>query len=199
MNFKAFLNEGIIVPPKLDIKTNDISKLNKQFKSYSNPSIIFKADTGPHGAYVPKNDQIIIYLVPDMETSAIEAILQHEVIHSIQDLRSGMKMAVDIQKQQDKIRDLESYVDDLDDDEEIDPVLLTQIMKLKQKLEIEMEHLNPEEEMVYAYMYAKMYKTLGFKVAFGNLQREWLEWTEQKPSKRLMKYFGLYWTVKGEL
>ena len=199
MDFKAFLNEGIIVPPKLDIKTNDIKKLNKQFKGYSNPAILFKSDTGPHGAYIPKLDQIVIYIDDEIQPSAIEAILQHEIIHSIQDKKSGMRMAKDIQDQQDKIRDLEDYVDDMDDDEEIDPVLLTKIMTLKQKLEIEMEHLNPEEEMVYSYMYAKMYKTQDFKTVLGTLQQEWKDWTNTKPSKRMLKYFGLYWQVRKDL
>ena len=199
MNFKSYINEGIIVPPKLSITTNDIKKLNQQFKKYKNPDIIFKSDTGPHGAYIPKLDQIIIYVVQDQDPSSIETILQHEIIHTIQDQKSGMRMAKNIQDQMDKIRDLEDYVDDLDDDEEIDPVLLTQIMSLKNKLEIEMEHLNPEEEMTYAYMYVKMYKSLGLKVALGNLQKEWKEWTTKKPSNRMLKYFSMYWAVKDDL
>ena len=199
MKFSSYLSEGIIVPPKLSIKTNDIKKLNKQFKGYKHPSITFQADTGPHGAYIPKLDKIIIYIDDEIQPETIESILQHEIIHSIQDMKSGMKMAKSIEKQQDKIRDLESYVDDLDDDEEIDPILLSNILQLKKKLEIDMEHLNPEEEMVYAYMYAKMYKSKDFKEVLEILQTEWLKWTNQKPTQRYLKYFALYWAVRKEL
>ena len=204
MNFKNYIQEsqdiqeGIIVPPKLKIKTNDITSLNKQFKGH-NPEIKFKRDTGTHGEYIPALDQIIIYVDTTTEADAIEVILQHEIIHSIQDKKSGMRMAQDIQKQQQEITDLCSYVDDLDDDEVIDPKKLQVIMSLRQKLQVKMEFLNHEEEMTYAYMYAKMYKKLGFKKALKNLQDEWKEWTTKKPSNRMLKYFAMYWQLKDQL
>jgi len=199
MNFLSFLQEGIIVPPKLSIKTTDIKKLNKQFKGYSNPEIIFKADTGPHGSYVPALDQIIIYVDDSVQPEAIEAILQHEIIHSIQDKKSGMRMMQDIQKQQEQITALADYVDDLDDEEEIDPLMLANLEKQRTTLQNKMEFLNHEEMMTYSYMYAKMYKAKKFKVVLKQLQDEWLEWTDKKVSRKMMKYFAMYWQVRKDL
>jgi len=199
MNFKNYIQEGIIVPPKIKIKTNDITSLNKQFKGYSDPEIKFEWDTGTHGEYIPALDQIIIYVDDTATPDIIEVILQHEIIHSVQDKKSGMRMALDIQKQQQEITNLSSYVDDLDDDEEIDVDLLQKIMSLKKKLQNKMEFLNHEEEMTYSFMYAKMYKNLGFKKAMKQLQDEWLEWTDKKPTNRMLKYFAMYWQLKDQL
>ncbi len=196
MRFKEFLQEGIIVPKKLNIKSNDVDELNKQFK---NEKIEFKWDTGPHGAYIPKLDKIIIYLVPDMEYDLIATLISHEVIHLTQDMKSGMRMGAVIQKEQDEIRNLAGYLDDLDDDEEVSDELLAKLEKMKKDIEIKMDHLNPEEEMAYAYMYAKMYQTQPFKKVLKGLSDEWVSWTNQKPSKRMLKYFGMYWMIRKDL
>jgi len=199
MGFKKYIKEAVIVPERIKITSNDPEVLNKQFKHRKTPSIVFKYDTGPHGAYVPKLDTIFIYLVPGMDFNTIETLINHEIIHTIQDKRSGMRMAQNIQREMEEIRSLEDYLEDIDDDEEIQPELLTKLLKLKKDLEIKMEHLNPEEEMAYAYMFVKMYKQKGFKTVLQNLQSNWLKWTNTKPTKRMLKYLALYWSVKDEL
>ena len=194
MKFKKYLQtEGVIVPDKINIKTTDIKKLNKQFKD----SIIeFKqSDGGPHGGYVPALDKIVIYVDPEMPTSALESLVQHEIIHLIQDKKSGGRMAASIQKEYEKLKEIEEYIEDLDDDEEV-PV---DLVKLYQDLTVKMEFLNPEEEMTYSYMYAKMYKNLPVKEVIKKMTDEWVKWTNQKPSKRMLKYFYSYWTIRKDL
>lgn len=198
MKFQQYcqsLREGIIVPPKLNIKTLDIKKLNKQFQ---NTIISFEmSDGGMHAAYVPENEEIIVYLDVDgeMNIPSLEAVLQHEIIHSIQDDKSGMRMAKSIQTDYEKIRDMNAEVAKYADGEEIPPTLT----KNYEELEAKMNFLNPEEEMAYAYMYAKMYKNLNIKEVLKKMKIEWKKWSNKTPSKRLLKYFGSYWMVKDKL
>lgn len=195
MRFKSYLLEGIIVPEKISINTLDINKLNKQFKD---TIISFeKSDGGAHAAYVPENEEIIVYLDADgeMDTKTLETLVQHEVIHSIQDNKSGMRMADVIQKDYEKLRAMNLEVANLKDDDEISP----EFMKKYKELEAKMNFLNPEEQMAYAYMYAKMYKKLSIKEVMKKMTDEWKKWSNQKPSKKMLKYFYSYWTVRKDL
>ncbi|MCD6435955.1 MAG: hypothetical protein J7L15_06160 [Clostridiales bacterium] len=201
MSFKNYLqdtqniNEGIIVPPKLNIKTLDIKKLNKQFQ---NTIISFQmSDGGAHASYVPENEEIIVYLDADggMDFNTLEALIQHEIIHSTQDQKSGMRMADAIQKDFKKLRILNAKVASCEDGEELCPVLIKDYKNLIAK----MDFLNHEEEMAYAYMYAKMYKSLSIKDVLKKMADEWVGWTNKSPSKRMMKYFGSYWMIKDDL
>lgn len=195
MDFKNYLHEAVIVPPKLSIKTNDIKKLEKQFK---NTIITFEiSDGGTHAAYVPENESIIVYLDKDGDTppAALEAIIQHEIIHSIQDDKSNMRMADNIQIGFEQLRAMNKEILSIDDDEEIDPKLV----KKYQDLVAKMDFLNPEEEMAYAYMYVKMYKELNLKELLKKMTAEWVKWTNKKPSKKMLKYFYSYWMIRKEL
>ena len=194
MRFKAYISEGVIVPPNLNIKTTDIKKLKKQFKGY----ITFKmSDGGAHASYIPENGNIVVYLDVDgdMTPEVLEALIQHEIIHSIQDKKSGKKMAKSIQDDFKKLKEYNDYIQDMDDDEEVDP----KIIKAYQTLIAKMDFLNHEEEMTYSYMYAKMYKSLSPKEVIDKMTKEWVKWTDKKPSKRMMKYFGSYWMVRKDL
>ena len=194
MRFKKYLQtEGVIVPDKINIKTTNIDNLNKQFKH----SIIeFKlSDGGPHAGYVPALDKIIVYVDPEMPTSALEALIQHELIHLLQDKKSGGRMASNIQKEFEKLREIEEYINDLDDDDKV-PI---ELVKLYNDLKTKMEFLNPEEEMAYSYMYTKMYKKLPVKEVIKKMSNEWKEWTSKKPSKRMLKYFYSYWIIRKDL
>ena len=84
MTFKTYL-EAVIVPLKLNIKTTNIKKLNKQFKD---SIITFEYAEGASAAYHPQFGSITVYITKDTPHHAIEALVQHELIHQVQDKKS---------------------------------------------------------------------------------------------------------------
>ncbi len=195
MTFKNYLNEGIIVPKKLNIKTTNIKKLNKQFKDTILHFVYTKENEAPRGSYIPSENEIYIYVDKEMPLVVLEALIQHELIHLEQDKRSGGRMAQDIEKDFKILKDIEEYISSLDDDETIPE----ETIKLYQDTKIKMEHLNHEEEMTYSYMYVKIYSDESMNKVIERMKNDWKEWTGKSPTKKMMKYFGSYWMVKNEL
>ncbi len=196
MTFKDYISEGIIVPTKIKITTTDIKKLNKIFKD---TIIEFDYDTGEHGAYLPQFNKIVIYITKETPFSIIEALIQHEIIHSIQDKKSGMRMNKTIQTEFQSMQDLMDEVDDLDDDDEIDSYILVDLMKKYNDLHTKAKYLNDEERMTYAYMFVKLRRNDDFKKVINKANEDWYKWTKQKMNKKMMKYFYSYWMVKDSL
>ena len=192
MNFKSFLHEAIIIPPKLKITTTDIKKLNKQFKD---TIISFElSDGGPHAAYVPELEVVKVYVDPEMTPKVLEALIQHELIHVEQDKKSGMRMGPQIAKNFKKLKEIEEYIEDTDEDE-VEP----EVLKAYEDIVKDMDFLNDEERMVYAYMFVKLRPSDNIKDAIKFMNDEWIKWTNKKPTKKMSKYFASYWMVKDKL
>ena len=193
MRFKEF-REAVIVPPKLNIKTNDIKKLNRQFKD----TIIsfngyVKTPGEMNAAYIPEIDEIHIEITKDASYNTIEALLQHEIIHSIQDSKSGMRMAASIEKERQQQIEVTNQIKKAKESD------LPGLLKKLEQLEVKRAFLNHEEEMTYAYMAVKLRDSENPSEVIKKFQGWWNQETQTKLSKRFMKYFNSYWTVKDEL
>lgn len=199
MNFKNFLSdlaEGIIIPNKIVIKSNDIKKLNKQFKD---TIISFEYDTGEHAAYLPQFNKIKVYITKDTPHHVIEALVQHEVIHSIQDKKSGNRMQADIEAQYAIVRGYLDELDDLDDEDEVDGYIAQELMNKIKKAQIKAQHLNDEERQAYAYMFVKLRGSNNIKEVLKQANEHWVQFTGQKMDNKLKKYFASYWMVREKL
>ena len=203
MKFRQYcqdLREAIIIPDKLSIKTNDIKKLNKQFKNYP-INFVFKEvddDTEPAAGYDPKKNIIRVSINKEMPLVTIEALIQHEIIHSIQDMKSGNRMQADIEK---SARLMQDIVDEVDywDGEEDGPQAIAYLAKEYQKLQTDAKYLNDEERMTYAYMFVKLRTSDNIKQVLNNANKMWIDLTQEKMNKKMMKYFYMYWQVKDKL
>ncbi len=201
MNFLNYLqhtqdiNEAVIVPPKLNIKTNDIKKLNRQFKD---TIISFKYDEGEHAAYRPELDEIVVYITPDTPHHVIEALLQHELIHQIQDERSGMRMQADIEAQYNIVKGYLKELDDLDDTDEVDPDVASEIMGKIKKAQIKAQHLNDEERMTYSAMFIKLRSSNNIKQIVKEANEHWIQFTGEKMNKKMLKYLYSYWLIRDK-
>lgn len=196
MHFKNYLNEAVIIPPKLSIKTNDIKKLNKQFKD---TIISFDYDTGEHAAYLPQFNKIVVHITKDTPHHVIEALIQHEIIHQIQDQKSGKRMQADIEAQHAVVKGYLEELDYLDDDDEVDSYIAQDIMDKINKARIKAQHLNDEERMAYAMMFVKLRSSDNIKAVQKEANKHWIQFTGQGMDKKLMKYFASYWLVKDRL
>jgi len=204
MNFKAYLQEGIIVPKKISIKTTDIKKLQKQFEQ--DPIIGYnfhytEEDQPASAAYLADDEDNInieVYVKPGMNPKELEALIQHEIIHTIQDDKSGYRMAQELAKEfqaRQKINDKIKKVCPTDKN------ALPKCIKLSQELEKwQAKHSfgSHQEEMTYAYMFVKGRKNDNPKDVMDEAKK-WLNSQGAKFTKRMRKYFGMYWAVKGEL
>jgi hypothetical protein len=196
MKFREYLQEAVIVPKKIKITTNDINKLNKQFKD---TIVRFDYDTGPHAAYNPQFGTVTVWIEKDTPHNVIEALIQHELIHVAQDKRSGGRMEADIEKRKDELEDILDELDDLDDCDQIDPAVCKELMQRYKQLQINAEHLNDEERMTYAYMFVKLRTSDNIKQVINKANVDWKKWTNQKMNKKMLKYFYSYWMIKDEL
>jgi len=198
MKFKDYIQENVIIPNKISIKTNDIDKLNNQFEE---TIVIFMdyvdTDDEMRAAYIPETEEIEVYISKNANFNTIEALVQHEIIHSIQDDKSGMRMINNIQKERDVILSLTNQIKKLNPEKD-----LNKIMKLAQKLS-ETENirafLNNEEYMSYAYMAVKMRNSDKIKEVLKDFNKWWKKMTGQKMNNKMLKYFYSYWLVKNEL
>ena len=213
MRFKNYLQEGIIVPDKINVKTRNIDKLNKQFQSlgaildldieFQNTPIDPK--TGKHydssAEYVPDLDTIYIYLHPEVPYNTIEYLIQHEIIHYFQDKRSNWRMAHEEMKRKTKIDSVVNTLMKLGGSPEecaIHPNF-SPLCKELSNLQREKQFLNHQEEMAYAYAMVKLRDSDDFKKVFKDYQKWWIKETGKKISKRMMNYIYQYWIVKDQL
>lgn len=196
MKFKDLL-EGIIVPKKLKITTTDIDELEELFAA---TIVTFEeADEVDEcrAAYIPELDEIIVHVHPDMNINTLEYLIQHEIIHSIQDDKSNMRMAASIEKERIAIDKVTKKIQKLNPKKDID-----KIMKLSQELsdlEADRGFLNVEEYMTYAYAFVKLRKNDNYNQTLKEAEEWWKKITGKKLDKKLLKYFGSYWLVRDEL
>ena len=195
MRFKSYLNEAVIVPSKLNIKTNNIKTLNKQFKD---TIISFEYDEGEHAAYHPQFNTITVHITPNTPHHVIEALVQHELIHQAQDKRSGNRMQADIEAQYTVVQGYLDELDHLDDSDEVDSYIADELMGKIKKAQIKAQHLNDEERMAYAMMFVKLRSSNNIKEVLKEADKHWIQFTGQKMDKKLMKYFASYWMIKDE-
>ena len=201
MSFKNYLQEAVIVPEKIKITTTDVNKLNKQFKNYP-VKFVFReidTDTEPAAGYTPKNNTITVSINNTVPLIAVEALIQHEIIHTIQDKKSGSRMQADIEHSAKLMKDIVDQVDDWEDDDENGPQAISYLAKEYQKLQTKAKFLNDEERMTYAYMFVKLRSSDSIRKVLKEANKMWVDLTNEKMNNKMMKYFYMYWSVKGEL
>ncbi len=201
MTFKRYLQESVIVPNRIKINTSDIKKLNKQFKN--NPiDFNFKyADEGEDesAAFFPSMNKISVTIKPETPLHVIETLIQHEIIHSIQDLKSGNRMQADIEKSAQLLNQIVNDVEEWEDDDEYASVAIAHLAKEYQKLQTKAKFLNDEERMTYAYMFVKLRGSDNIKSVIKEANEMWTAMTNEKMSNKMLKYFYSYWMVKDQL
>lgn len=200
MRFKTYLSEGIVIPNKIKITTNNIDKLNDQFQD----TIITFMDyvdsmDEMRASYIPELEEIEVYIHKDAPHNTIEALVQHELIHSIQDNKSGMLMVKEENKRRDKIDKVTKKIKKLNITCPVDMSKATGLCKELSDLENERAFLNHQEYMTYAMMFVKMRKSENQKTVLKDASEWWKKVTGKKLNKKLLKYFASYWVVRKEL
>lgn len=75
MKFKKFLEEGIILPKKLNITTTNIDELEELFAA----TIVTFEEANKvdecRAAYIPELDEIIVYVHPYMSLNTLEYLI----------------------------------------------------------------------------------------------------------------------------
>ncbi len=200
MNFKNYLKEAVIIPKKIVIKTNDIGKLNKQFKNYPINFIFKYAEDGQDesAGYIPKDNKITVIIKPETPQHVIEALVQHEIIHSIQDNKSGKRMQADIEKSASMLKQIVADVDYWADEEHGEEAI-SYLAKEYQKIQTKAKFLNDEERMTYAYMFVKLRGCNDIRQVMKDANEMWTAMADEKMNNKMLKYFYMYWQVKEEL
>ncbi len=203
MNFKDYineLNEGIIVPEKLNINTLNVDKLNKK---YNKKNIYFTlADVpDPKGSFDNTDGTIKIEYSDSTSLDQLEATVNHEVIHSIQSKLSKGNFDKTVHKKINKMNDIIQKLMDMQNDGSAfeDFEKFSKVLATHSKLNREFTFNSSEEKMAYAYTIIKMRKVLGLSSV--NHIVKWFK-ANQKDfniDKKLLKYIGSYWLVRDEL
>lgn len=200
MRFRQYLQEAVIVPDRIKITTTDIDELEAQF---ADTIVTFEeVDDINHtgGGYIPELDEIEVRVHPDMNLNSLEAIINHEIIHSIQDQKSNMRMAASIEKERLQQKKITTKIQKLDMSK---PAHVPKIMKLAKELEkteVKRAFDNAEEKMTYAYMAVKMRGSENIKEVIKDFNNWWTKMTNgKKMDKRMLKYFYSYWMIKDKL
>ncbi len=197
MRFKEYLDdvhEAIIVPDKIEIKTTDVKKLNKQFKNtiISFSEVDSMDATG--ASYLPQIGEITVRVYKDMPLNTLEYLIQHEIIHEIQDKKSGDRMALDLVKRGKQIEEIQAKIDyysDLGEDQKVEA-----LQKKMERLQDNNRYYNVEEYMTYAYAAVKLAKPGD---SMNKVQADFELWWGREMTKQMLKYFRSYWMVKNEL
>jgi hypothetical protein len=153
-------------------------------------------------SYIPELDEIQVYIHKSAPLNTIEALVQHEIIHMMQDDSSGMRMAKSIEKERKaqlavskQIMKLQKKKKKTPQDEE----KITELIKQLENLEVKRAFDNHEEKMTYAYMAVKMRGSDNPKEVIDDFNKWWVNMTGKKMDKQMLKYFGSYWMVKEKL
>jgi hypothetical protein len=176
-DFYDMTNEGVIYPINITIDTLDVDILNSQSK-YKLMNIKFFNDNLRYY----KNGHIHIG-VYDTNLKSLELILQHEIIHAIQDERSQSKFN---NYKQSLINGLlKKYANNR----------LLDINKEKNKIVIITKFNNPYEKMAYAFMLVKEYKMLDIDdpSVESLLSIAKIQYKNIKQDKQFKKYVGIYY------
>lgn len=201
LKFKNYLNstleplqEGIIIPDKLKIVTTNIKKLNKQFQNtiISFEEVDSEEEVG--GSYIPATEEIIINVYKNMSLNTLEALINHEIIHSIQDDKSSMRMEQELNAEYKKIENLVKKLDSLNSKSPEYNIVKAKLDKSSFK------HLfgTHQEKMTYSYMFVKMAKDKNLNTP-DEVVQEAEKWLNIKLDKQFKKYIGMYWMVRNEL
>jgi hypothetical protein len=194
MTFKNYIQEAIIVPKKLNIKTTDVDKLNSQFAGTILDFVEVDDINATGGGYRPELDEIEIRVFPGMDLNTLEALVNHEIIHSIQDEKSGMRMQAELEKEQAARKEIEKQIAKTDKNNPKAKQLIKDLSNWQTKHNFGTH----EEKMAYAYMFVKMSNKNKIKNV-SDVIRNAEDWLEFKIDKQFKKYIGMYWMVRKDL
>jgi hypothetical protein len=194
--FKDYLNEKVIIPNKYDFKTTDVTTLNDWYNDDGFEFTEIDEDEELRAGYDPKTGIINVYVPENYDDlEMLNTLIEHEVIHKIQDKLSKGKMGERLLKSIDEINKLKQQKK-REPEEKIDA-----IEKKIQKLQNDVRYKNQEELMTYSYMVTKLrkrYKMKNAKDVYEYLKK-WLEIEDKRLLKKLKNYTKQYWKFKDKL
>lgn len=185
------LFEAVIEPHLIKIKTNNIEKLNDEFKKYNTK---FHYSNDIQGLYNKSKDEINIYFPKNIDFNTLEAIIGHEMVHKEQHKNAGQNYFKQSEKIVKRINDLAKDMNLLDMMDEKDIKKYKILNSERNKLLNDFLYLSPYESMAYAYQFVKEYKNL--------LPQEIIE--KLKDNKILInnltkKYISMYWLIRNKI
>ena len=185
------VHEAVIEPHLIKIKTNNIEKLNDEFKKYN---IKFHYSNDIRGSYNKNEDKINIYFPKNIDFNTLEAIIGHEMVHKEQHKNAGQNYFKQSEKIVKRINDLAKDMNLLNMMDEKDIKKYKILNSERNKLLNNFLYLSPYESMAYAYQFVKEYKNL--------LPQEIIE--KLKDNKILInnltkKYIAMYWLIRNKI
>jgi hypothetical protein len=191
-----YINEKVIEPEQIIINSLDLDILNKEFNKYK---IFFHKDVKLSGVYDFKTDKIIIGVSVNDDKKEIEAMIGHELVHKEQHKRSNgnfFKLTETMVIELRELIDKRNYYLSKPNGNLVYKNELIKLDKLFKQKDLEYKHLNPFEEMAYAYQSVKTYAKI------LNSPQEIIElllYTKFPVTKRLKKYISMYWLIKDKI
>lgn len=185
------VHEAVIEPHLIKIKTNNIEKLNDEFKKYN---IKFHYSNDIQGLYDKSKDEINIYFPKNIDFNTLEALIGHEMVHKEQHKNAGQNYFKQSEKIVKRINDLAKDINLLDMMDEKDVKKYKVLNSERNKLLNNFLYLSPYESMAYAYQFVKEYKNL--------LPQEIIE--KLKDNKILINnltkiYIAMYWLIRSKI
>jgi len=172
------LTEKVIVPDGLNIDTKDIEKLNKKYQKFG---FNFKNTKKQSSANYTETGEINVKINPDEDLRDIDTLINHEIIHQIQDKKSGGKMSAYNKKLVDQIKNAKG--------------------KRKEELIQKQQYENAEDLMAYSYMLVRDRKKYNIKSP-EDVVKFMVDWVQIKNPKLLQKlknYANQYWVLRNKL
>jgi len=205
-NFKDYfldLREKVLLPKGLDITTNDPDVLNDWYEEFGfNFEEVDDPRQSTHGGYNPATGEITIYVNP-MKTSVrqLDTLVNHEIIHKMQDELSKGAMGKQNIKKYDDLKEIERKLYILEKNNEKKSKKYKELHKKWKKMIDDIKYYNPEEMMTYTYMLTRDRKDHNLKSPqdVAEYLINWLKIKDKKLIRKLKNYSHQYWMLKDKL
>lgn len=186
------LFEAVIEPEKIKIRTNNITKLNEEFKKYN---IVFNYSPNEVKAHYDKQkDEIVIFFMKTTEFNVIEALIGHEMVHREQHKKAGENYFEQSKKYRDELNSLANKINDIDMTNPNEVKTLSALhKKYKEMLDVFL-FLTPYESMAYAYQFVKEFYYLTPMGIIKQMEKEGIKLTN-----KTKKYIAMYWLIKDKI
>jgi vacuolar-type H+-ATPase subunit I/STV1 len=186
------LFEALIEPHKIKINTNEIDKLNKEFKNYN---IVFKYSENEIKAYYNKQEDIIyIIFKKDTAFNILEALIGHEMVHREQHKRAGEDYFKQSEKVVKEINDLRAELKQINMSDTEEAKRYVKLLKVYNALLDTFLYLTPYESMAYAYQFVKEYKNIKPQAILDKMKEDKI-----KINNITKKYVAMYWLIKDKI
>lgn len=188
------LFEAVIEPHLIKIRTNNINKLNDEFKKFN---IKFSYSDNPNdlrGYYDKENDEINIFFNKNIDFETLEAMIGHEMVHKEQHKRAGENYFKQSEQVVTKINHIAKEMSTLNIFDLEDSKKFEKLKKERQELLNKFLYLSPYETMAYAYQFVKEYKSLSPSGIINKLKENGI-----LINNLTKKYIAMYWLIRNKI